>query len=99
MRRVKPARAQKKKVSPRADRRFIPTSSSWLNIIERGFREITVQRIRRGAFPSTDALVKAIENYIREYNKTPSPFTWTADLADVLPKIARAHEAHKMQYQ
>lgn len=84
---------------PRFHMHFIPTSSSWLNIIERWFREITVKRIRRGTFRSIESLEKAIHDYIQAHNKNPKPFTWTADLADILPKIVRAHEALKLQYQ
>lgn len=84
---------------PRFHMHFTPTSCSWLNIIERFFREITVKRIRRGAFPSVEALEKAIDDYIQAHNKNPKPFAWTADLADILPKIVRAHEAIKLQYQ
>jgi transposase len=77
---------------------FIPTSSSWLNIIERWFREITVKRIRRGTFPSVEILKRAIDDYIHAHNQNPKPFVWTADLADILPKIVRAHEAHQLHY-
>jgi transposase len=78
---------------------FIPTSSSWLNVIERWFRDITTRRIRRGAFPSVAALEKAIHDYISAHNHDPKPFVWTADLKDILPKIARAHESIMLQYQ
>jgi transposase len=84
---------------PRFHMHFIPTSSSWLNMIERWFREITTQRIRRGAFPSVDVLEKAIHDYIDTHNQDPRPFVWTADLKDILPKIVRAHDAIKLQYQ
>jgi len=72
---------------------FIPTSSSWLNLVERWFREITTKRIRRGSFPSVEHLEKAINDFIAEHNQDPRPFVWTADLKDILPKILRAHEA------
>jgi len=79
---------------------FVPTSSSWLNMIERWFREITTQRIRRGSFRSVDALVQVIQDFIETHNEDPRPLVWTADLKDILPKIMRAHEAlDKMQYQ
>ncbi len=78
---------------PRFHLHFIPTSSSWLNLIERWFREITTKRIRRGTFRSVRALEQAIYDYIEGHNDDPQPLVWTADLADILPKIARAHES------
>lgn len=85
---------------PRFHMHFIPTSSSWLNLVERWFREITTKRIRRGSFRNVDALVQAIHDFIDAHNDDPRPFVWTADLKDILPKIMRAHEAlDKMQYQ
>lgn len=85
---------------PRFHLHFIPTSSSWLNMVERWFRDITTRRIRRSTFRSVDDLEKAIYAYIEEHNENPKPFTWTADLADILPKIFRAHETlDKIQYQ
>ena len=78
---------------PRFHMHFVPTSSSWLNIVERWFREITTKRIRRDSFGSVDALVQTIEAYIAHHNADPRPFVWTADLKDILPKILRAHAA------
>lgn len=78
---------------PRFHVHFIPTSSSWLNLVERWFREITTKRLRRGTFLSVEALEKAIYAFIEEHNAAPKPFVWTADLADLFPKIARAYEA------
>ena len=78
---------------PRFHMHFVPTSSSWLNIVERWFREITTKRIRRDSFGSVDALVQTIEAYIARHNAAPRPFVWTADLKDILPKIMRAHAA------
>jgi transposase len=63
---------------PRFHMHFTPTSASWLNMVERFFRDITTKRIRRGAFLSVAVLVKAIENYIAEHNLDPKPFIWTA---------------------
>jgi transposase len=68
---------------------FIPTSSSWLNLIERWFGEITRDRIRRGTFESLPALVAAIEDYLKHYNEAPRRFTWTKDADMILDKIAR----------
>jgi len=78
---------------PRFHMHFIPTSSSWLNLVERWFREITTKRIRRGSFPSVAHLEKAINDYIVAHNQCPRPLVWTADLKDILPKIVRAHQA------
>lgn len=78
---------------PRFHMHFIPTSSSWLNLVERWFREITTKRIRRGSFRSVEQLERAIQDFIDEHNHSPRPFVWTADLKDILPKIQRAHGA------
>jgi len=77
---------------PRFHIHFVPTSSSWLNMVERWFAEITTKRIRRGTFRSLAALERAIYDYIEQHNAAPKPFVWTADLADIMPKIIRAHE-------
>lgn len=69
---------------------FTPTASSWLNLIERWFREITEKRIRRGTFKSVQELVKAIESYIAEHNGNPKSFVWTAKVEELLAKIHRA---------
>ena len=75
---------------PRFHVHFIPTSSSWLNLIERWFREVTDKRIRRGTFNSVDALVKAIMDYVAEHNENPQSFVWTAKAEEILAKIRRA---------
>jgi transposase len=77
---------------PRFHMHFIPTSSSWLNLVERWFREITDKRIRRGAFASVDQLTAAIMDYIAEHNQNPRSFTWTAKVEDILEKVRRARE-------
>jgi transposase len=69
---------------------FIPTSSSWLNMVERWFREITDKRIRRGAFRSVPQLIEAIHAYIDEHNDKPKPFVWTAKAEDILEKVRGA---------
>lgn len=85
---------------PRFHRHFVPTSSSWLNLVERWFRNITTQRIRRGSFRNVEILEKAIADYITAHNHDPKPLVWTADLKDILPKIVRAHQAlDKIRYQ
>ncbi len=74
---------------------FTPTSASWLNIIERFFRSITVDRLRRGVFKSAAELKSAIHAYIAAYNIEPKPFVWTAKANDILPlqKVMRGREA------
>ena len=74
---------------PRVHFHFIPTSSSWLNLVERWFGEITRDRIRRGTFDSVAVLVAAIEDYLRHYNEAPRRFIWTKDADMILDKIAR----------
>jgi transposase len=81
------------KKHPRFQIHFIPTSSSWLNLIERWFREITQNRIRRGVFRSVPELVDAIMNYIEGHNQDPKPFVWTAKAQDIVEKINRARTA------
>lgn len=69
---------------------FIPTSSSWLNLVERWFRGITDKRIRRGVFKSVGQLIEAIRAYIEEHNENPRPFVWTSKAEDILEKVRRA---------
>jgi len=86
------------KKHPRFHMHFIPTSSSWLNLIERWFRAITDDRIRRGVFKSVDGLIKAIDGYMAQHNQDPKPFVWTAKADDILAKVERARSAlHKVQ--
>jgi transposase len=70
---------------------FTPTSASWLNMVERFFRDITVARIRNGVFRSVGELVDAIEHYVSVHNKHPKPFVWTAKANDILQKVIRAN--------
>jgi transposase len=72
---------------------FIPTSSSWLNLVERWFREITEKQIRRGAFRNIDELVDVINNYIAHNNTHAKPFVWTKTASQILAKVARARNA------
>lgn len=72
---------------------FIPTSSSWLNLVERLFAEITRQKIRRGVFKSVDDLKATIEAWIADRNAKPKPFKWTANADTILEKNARARRA------
>ena len=71
---------------------FTPTSSSWINLVERLFAEITRQRIRRGVFKSVADLETAIDAWIAERNTKPKPFVWTAKAATILEKNARARQ-------
>ena len=70
---------------------FTPTSASWLNMVERFFRDITTERLRRGVFRSVPELIKAIKEYIAVHNKNPKPFIWTAKANDILQKVIRAN--------
>jgi transposase len=72
---------------------FTPTSSSWINLVERLFAEITRQRIRRGVFKSVADLEAAIEAWIAKRNNQPKPFKWTAKADIILAKTARARQA------
>ena len=75
---------------------FIPTSSSWLNLIERWFREITDKRLRRGTFRSVGQLIDAIVAFIKEHNDNPRSYVWTAKADEILAKIERARKVlHK----
>jgi transposase len=69
---------------------FIPTHSSWLNMVERWFAEITTKRIRRGSFESVPQLVKAIKSYIKTWNKSGRSFTWTKKPEEIIAKIRKA---------
>jgi transposase len=69
---------------------FTPTSASWLNMIERFFRDLTHNRIRRGVFQDLEQLITAIGSYIDVHNKNPKPFIWTAKASDILEKVTRA---------
>jgi transposase len=78
---------------PRFQIHFIPTSSSWLNVIERWFRDITHNRIRNGVFHSVTELVQAIRDFIDHHNANPQTFVWTKKAEDILEKVARARAA------
>jgi transposase len=72
---------------------FTPTSSSWLNLVERWFREITDKRIRRGSFRSVQVLIKAIKLYLENHNQNPQVFVWSAPVERILAKITKCKEA------
>jgi transposase len=68
---------------------FTPTSSSWLNMVERWFRELTDKALRRGSFNSVPDLITAIEAYLKAHNDDPHPFVWTATAKSILEKVRR----------
>ena len=72
---------------PRFKLHFVPTSSSWLNLVESVFADLTKRRLRRGTFPSLDHLIKAIIEYLEQRNRDPKPFVWTASVDSILAKL------------
>jgi transposase len=78
---------------PRFHVYFTPTSSSWLNMVERFFRDLTEQRLRRGIFRDVEELIMAMGDYIDKHNDNPKPFVWTAKASDILEKVKRARAA------
>jgi hypothetical protein len=79
---------------PRFHLHFTPTSSSWLNLVERWFRDLTDKAIRRGVFHNVAELITTIDDYLKATNDNPKPFIWTATaeqiLAKVCPRTSRA---------
>jgi transposase len=78
---------------PRFHLHFIPTSSSWANMVERWFREITDKRIRRGVFKNVPELICAIREYLDNHNQNPKIFKWTASVEQIVAKVAKCKEA------
>jgi transposase len=76
---------------PRFNMHFTPTSASWLNMVERFFRDLTTERLRRGVFTSVPELVTAIDDYVAHHNVDPKPFIWTKSARDILQKVIRAN--------
>ncbi len=76
---------------PRFNMHFTPTSASWLNMVERFFRNLTAERLRRGVFTSVPELVAAIDEYVAHHNNHPKPFIWTKSARDILQKVIRAN--------
>ena len=74
---------------PRFHLHFTPTSSSWVNLIERWFAEITRKRIRRGVFKSIPDLIAAIDDFIKSHNENPTTFVWTKKVDQILDKVNR----------
>ncbi len=81
------------KMHPRFEMHFTPTSSSWLNLIERFFADLTGDVIRAGSFASVNELVRDINAYLADRNKNPKPYKWKAEGAAILEKIKRARAA------
>src|SRR5437764_3845337 len=77
---------------PRFVLHFVPTSSGWLNLVERWFGELTSKRIRRGAFFSVGDLEKAIEEFLQTWNEKPRPFVWTATVESIVEKLSRCRQ-------
>ncbi len=86
------------KRNPRFHFHFTPTSASWLNMVERFFRDLTVKSIQRGIFHDVAELTQAIEQHLALHNRDPKPFVWTATASDILEKVKRARSRlHKIQ--
>jgi transposase len=71
---------------------FVPTSASWLNLVERWFSELTNKRIRRGSFGSVEDLRKAIAEFLAAWNAKPKPFIWTATVESIVEKLSRCRQ-------
>jgi hypothetical protein len=72
---------------------FTPTSSSWLNVIERFFRDLSEKRLRRGSIRSVHALIAAIMDYVEQHNLAPKAVVWTATVESILAKVGRVRRA------
>jgi transposase len=83
------------KRNPRFHFHFTPTGASWLNMIERFFRDLSEKAIRRGSFLNVDDLIGAIQEYINQHNDDPKPIIWTASANDILAKVKRARRTQK----
>lgn len=77
---------------PRFVPHFVPTSCSWLNLVERWFGELTRKRIRRGSFGSVEDLEKAIEEFLTTWNEKPRPFVWAATVESIVEKLSRCRQ-------
>jgi hypothetical protein len=75
---------------PRVHMHFTPTSSSWLNLVERVFGDLTAKQIRRGVFRSLPELMAANDAYMTQRNAKPKPFVWTKTAQEILAKVNRA---------
>jgi len=77
---------------PRFVCHFVPTSSSWLNLVERWFGELTSKRIRRDSFGSVPELKQAIDEFLAAWNEAPKPFVWTATVDSIVAKLAKCRQ-------
>ena len=77
---------------------YTPTSSSWLNLVELWFRDLTQKRIRRGAFRSVPDLVAVINAYVHQNNLAPKPFIWSASVASILEKVAKCQDIYETHH-
>ena len=77
---------------PRFIPHFIPTSSSWLNLVERWFGELTAKAVRRGSFASVADLRIAITQFLKAWNENPNPFVWTATVESIQAKLSRCRQ-------
>lgn len=77
---------------PRFRTHFVPTSSSWLNLVERWFGELTSKRIRNGSFVSVEDLLAAIDEFLEAWNQNPKPFVWTATVQSIVEKLQRCRQ-------
>jgi transposase len=83
------------KRNPQFHFHFTPTGASWLNMVERFFRDLSDKALRRGSFESVDDLIDAIQEYVNAHNDNPKPFIWTASANDILAKVKRARRAQQ----
>ena len=77
---------------PRFKLHFVPTDASWLNMVESWFGQLTEKQIRRNSFPHERALIRAIREFVAEYQKHPRPFVWTVDADEILRKVAKLRQ-------
>ena len=71
---------------------FTPTSASWLNMVERFFRELSEKRLKRGVFRSVAELEQSVMSFINTHNEAPAPYIWTRSASDILEKVKRGRE-------
>ena len=74
---------------------FTPTSSSWLNLVERWFKELTDKRLRRSSFTSVDHLIDTIDEWAEHWNDNPHPFVWHKTADEIIAKVRRGHRARR----
>ena len=84
--------------APAIPHAFHAPSASWLNMVERFFRDLSENQLRRAAFHSVPELIGTIEQYVQKHNRHQKPFIWTAKASDILAKVTRARaKLNKMQ--